>query len=199
MSAPIAKVDRQPSKTADTTILTIRFARDNAEDGQSAPGETAPVLLLGLGNPLMADDGAGQELLSRLTPEASGWGPQVEFVDGGTQGLALMGVLEGRKAVVFLDAIQLGDKPGAVHVLNGEELMGMGARPAMTAHEGSAPQILAALELLGEAPKEIRMIGIEPERVGLGIGLSSAVRASLGLAATFAKVAVNQFIGSLVP
>jgi len=165
----------------------------------AGPRETAPVLLLGLGNPLMADDGAGQELLSRLAPEASGWGPQVEFVDGGTQGLMLMGLFDGRKAVVFLDAIALGDKPGAVHVLNGKELMGMGARRATTAHEGSAPQILAALELLGETPKEIRMIGVEPEKIGLGIGLSTAVRNNLGVAATFARTVVNQFVGSLVP
>jgi hydrogenase maturation protease len=166
-------------------------------ESATTPGSwgTAPVLLLGLGNPLMADDGAGQELLSRLIPEASGWGPQVEFVDGGTQGLMLMGLFDGRKAVVFLDAIALGDKPGAVHVLNGKELMGMGSRRPTTAHEGSAPQILAALELLGETPKEIRMIGVEPEKIGLGIGLSNAVQASLGLAATFAKIAVNRLIG----
>jgi len=163
----------------------------------NTPGlvETAPVLLLGLGNPLMADDGAGQELLSRLIPEASGWGPQVEFVDGGTQGLALMGAFEGRKAVVFLDAIALGDKPGAVHVLNGKELMGMGARRPTTAHEGSAAQILAALELLGETPKEIRMIGVEPEKVGLGIGLSESVRGSLGVAAGLAKMTINRLLG----
>jgi len=142
----------------------------------------------------MADDGAGQELLARLAPEVSGWGPQVEFVDGGTQGLALMGLFEGRKAVVFLDAIALGDKPGAVHVLDGKELMGMGARRATTAHEGSAPQILSALELLGETPKEIRMIGVEPERVSLGIGLTSSVRGSLGVAASFARITINRLL-----
>lgn len=166
--------------------------------GLAESGQTAPVLLLALGNPLMADDGAGQELLARLTPEASGWGPQVEFLDGGTQGLALMGALEGRKAVVFLDAVHLGDKAGAVHVLSCKELMGMGKRHATTAHEGSAAQILAALELLGETPKQIEMIGLEPERIGLGIGLSESVRASLGLAAAFAKMTVNRFLGQLV-
>ena len=162
--------------------------------GSVESGQTAPVLLLGLGNPLMADDGAGQELLSKLSSLASAWGPQVEFVDGGTQGLALLGVFEGRKAVVFLDAIRLGDKPGAVHVLLGCELMRMGGRPATTAHEGSAPQILAALELLGETPKDIAMIGLEPERIGLGIGLSPSVQASLGMAASFARMTVNRLL-----
>src|SRR5437016_2651981 len=126
--------------------------------------KTAPVLLLALGNTLMADDGAGQELLARLASQSSEWGTDVELVDGGTQGLALLGQFENRKAVVFLDAIRLGDKPGSVHVLHGDELLQMGRRRATTAHEGSAPEILRALELLGDSPAEIALVGIEPER-----------------------------------
>lgn len=160
--------------------------------GSVESGSAAPVLLLGLGNPLMADDGAGQELLAKLSSLASAWGPSVEFVDGGTQGLALLGAFEGRRAVVFLDAIRLGDKPGAVHVLRGEELVRMGGGRATTAHEGSAPQILAALELLGETPKEVALVGLEPERIETGIGLSPEVRASLGMAAGFARMAINR-------
>lgn len=153
----------------------------------------APVLLLGLGNPLMGDDGAGQSLLARLSSNALDWGESVEFVDGGTQGLALLGTFEKRKAVVFLDAISLGDKAGAVHVLKGEELLKMGGR-ATTAHEGSAPQILTALELLGETPKEIVMIGVEPEKVGLGIGLSPAVEAAIDAAADVARSTISRII-----
>lgn len=156
----------------------------------------APVLLLGLGNPLLSDDGAGQELLSRLTSDASQWGGQVEFLDGGTQGLALLGIFEGRKAVIFLDAVRLGDKPGAVHVLNGEEVARMGRRAA-TAHEGSAPQILAALELLGEMPPEITMIGLEPERIQTGVGLSPPVQAGLGVAASFARMTVTRILSAI--
>lgn len=161
----------------------------------SVESRTAPpVLVLGLGNPLMGDDGAGQELLAKLSSLASTWGKQVEFVDGGTQGLALLGVFEGRQAVVFLDAVRLGEKPGAVHVLCGDELMRMGGRRAATAHEGSAAQILAALELLGETPQEIAMIGLEPERIGLGMGLSPSVHRSLGMAASFARMTVNRIL-----
>ena len=82
-----------------------------------------------------------------------------------------------------------------MHVLDRKELEAMGTRRATTAHEGSATQILAALELLGETPKQIAMIGLEPERIGLGIGLSESVRAGLGLAAAFAKMMVNRFLG----
>jgi len=163
--------------------------------GQACAGEKiAPILLLAIGNPLMADDGAGQEILSRLESAATEWGTGVELVDGGTQGLALLGHFERRKAVVFLDAVRLGSKAGAVHVLSGDELIQMGRRPASSAHEGSAPDILRALQLLGEAPKDVVLVGIEPERVETRIGLSAAVRDSIPVAADFARTAVNRLL-----
>ena len=165
--------------------------------GRKCSEETAPVLLLAIGNPLMADDGAGQEILSRLESDAQRWGHDVELVDGGTQGLALLGKFEQRKAVVFLDAIRLGYKAGAVHVLNGKDVIQMGRRPATSAHEGSAPDILRALQLLGEVPDEVALVGIEPERVETRIGLSPAVENSIGLAAGFARMTVNRLLACM--
>jgi len=139
----------------------------------------------------MSDDGAGQALLARLESEAARWGSRVELMDGGTQGLALLGKFEGRQAVVFLDAIRLGDQAGAVHVLKDGELLRMGGGRAATAHEGSAPQILAVLELLGQVPGQIVMIGIEPDRIETGMGLSAAVEQALAIAARLACVTID--------
>ena len=155
--------------------------------------ETAPILVLAIGNPLMADDGAGQEILTQLESSAGEWGANVEFVDGGTQGLALLGQFEKRKAVVFLDAVRLGFQPGSVHVLSGDELLRMGGR-STSAHEGSAPDILRALELLGETPSGVTLVGVEPERIETSIGLSPAVRNSIGLAAELARTEVNRLV-----
>jgi hydrogenase maturation protease len=157
----------------------------------------APVLLLGIGNPLMADDGVGQELLAKLGSAATDWGSRVEFMDGGTQGLALLGKFEQRKAVIFLDAVRLGDKAGAVHVLSGEEVVRLGGVRAATAHEGSAPQILAALQLLNEVPQHVAIVGLEPERVAIGMGLSDPVLRNLGVAASFARMTVNRVLAAI--
>ena len=63
----------------------------------------APVLVLGLGNLILTDDGAGLRLLQSVETGAV-WGDQVEFIDGGTQGLALLGYLTRRRlAVVLVD------------------------------------------------------------------------------------------------
>ena len=117
-------------------------------------------------------------------------------MDGGTQGLALLGEFEQRKAVVFLDAVRLGDTAGAVHVLKGQDLIEMGGGRATTAHEGSAPQILTALQLLGEVPREVAMVGIEPEQIQTGIGLSAPVEQALEVAARSARVTIERILAA---
>ena len=81
----------------------------------------APVLVLGLGNLLLQDDGVGLKLLEAVS-DSEPFGEEVEFVDGGTQGLALLGYLGGRKLTLILDAVGLGQAPGTVHMLRGAEI-----------------------------------------------------------------------------
>ncbi len=148
----------------------------------------APVLVLGIGNPLLGDDGAGLALLAGLAgvPE-----PMVEYVDGGTQGLALLGYLAGRRAVVILDAVMNGAPPGSVHVLRGEEALRLATARSSTAHESNAGELLAAAALLGQLPEEVVVVGIEPERLQTGIGFSDAVLEGLGEAAAQAREVVK--------
>jgi len=104
-------------------------------------GGPAPVLVLGLGNLLLGDDGVGLRLVERLAEE-SGFGDAVEFVDGGTQGLALLGCLADREAVLVLDAVGLGGEPGTVHVLRGPAMEQIRARRASTARRKRAGVVL---------------------------------------------------------
>lgn len=136
----------------------------------------APVLVLGLGNLLLADDGAGLELL-RQVEALHGGDPQLEFVDGGTQGLALLGLLEGRRALLVLDAVALKAPPGTVHHL--ADPLQQAADKGGTAHESSAGSLLAAARLLGELPPAVELLGIEPGELNTRIGLSARVDAAL--------------------
>jgi len=135
------------------------------------------VLVLGVGNLLLQDDAVGLRLLEMLAagPPSSG----VDFVDGGTRGLALLECLEGRRAVLILDAIGLGANPGAVHVLRGAAIDALRARRATTAHEGNALELLAIDRLVSGETREIVVIGVEPGRVATGIGLTHQVEAAL--------------------
>jgi hydrogenase maturation protease len=143
-----------------------------------------PVLVLGVGNALLGDDGAGLLVLAELERDAEKWGAQVEFLDGGTQGLALLARIAGRRALLVLDAVELGAAPGTVHVLRGWSHAG---ERASTAHESNVAELLQASTLLGECPEQVTVIGIEPERIGTGIGVSEAVASAVGKAVEAAR------------
>jgi hydrogenase maturation protease len=145
------------------------------------------VRVLGLGNLLLSDDGLGLRLLETLAAEGSG----AEFLDGGTQGLALLSYLAHRRALIILDAVARGAPPGTVHVLQGDNIS---AHHAVTAHGSNALELLAAARLLGDLPPSVTIIGIEPARIATGIGLSPAVEAALPEALARARTALKSTI-----
>jgi hydrogenase maturation protease len=162
--------------------------------GQSPPPPgIPPILVLGLGNLLLHDDGLGLRLLSDLESSAPRWGDKVEFVDGGTQGQALLGWLEGRQALLILDAVALGKPPGTVHVLLGDRVEECVPGGQMTAHGGNAGDLLRVAALLGEMPGAVAIVGIEPAVVKTGEGLSAEVTAALPEAVQKAAALLDRF------
>ncbi len=160
--------------------------------------DSPSILVLGLGNLLLADDAVGLRLLERVQSAAGALGTvDVEFVDGGTQGIALLGRIAGRRGVILLDAIGLGDAPGAVHVLRDAEVWQFRARKARTAHEGNALELLETARLLGDEPEHIAVIGVEPESIRTAIGLTSTVEAALPGALAKALEVLQSMAGSL--
>jgi len=153
----------------------------------------APVLVLGLGNLLLGDDAVGVRLLERLG-EGYGYDGAVEYVDGGTQGLALLGCLEGREAVLVLDAVDLGAAPGTVHVLRGPVVEQLRARRASTAHEGGAVQLFEVANVLRLGWYELALVGVEPENVRTGIGLSPSVEQSMEEALERAREIIEEMV-----
>lgn len=158
---------------------------------------TAPVLVLALGNLLLRDDAVGLFLLGELRARC-GNDPRVLFVDGGTQGLALVGLFEGRSAVLLLDAVKQGAAPGTVHHL--EDAMrrapASGAGAGGGAHQMNAGDLLLTASLLGETPAHVMVVGIEPEVVRTGIGLSPAVLAAVPEAANVAHHVLLQLLAA---
>ena len=142
----------------------------------------APILVLGLGNMLLTDDGVGPALLNQLGDPSERWSDQVEFVDGGTQGLALLGQLSGRRGLIIVDALQCGAAPGTVHRLTLPELREISPGRATSGHESNAGELLSAAQLLDELPDRLFIVGVEPEKIATGIGLSGSVQRALSSA-----------------
>lgn len=163
-------------------------------DGVNKHEQVAPILVLGVGNILLGDDGVGP----RLVRELSGLYTDVnavEFIDGGTQGLALLGYFSGRQSLIILDAFSGGRAPGEVSVLDRSELLEYRAAHATTAHEGNAGELLASANLLEDLPERVFLVGIEPERVQTGLALSEIVLRALPEAFTRASGIIERELG----
>jgi hydrogenase maturation protease len=138
-------------------------------------GDHPRTVVLGLGNMLMADDGVGLAALARLEEE---WfiSRDVELVDGGTWGMNLLPVIERADRVLILDAIDLGDPPGTLIRLEGDEIPRFLALK-LSPHQIDLREVLALAELRGTLPGEVIALGIQPERVEMSTTFSPAVAA----------------------
>lgn len=137
---------------------------------------TGGTVVIGLGNPLVGDDGLGLAALEQL--RARGTDREVELVDGGTWGLSLLPVIESAARVLLLDAIDADGPPGTLHILRRAELPRYLAT-RISPHEVDLQDVLALAELRGTLPQETVAIGLQPGRVETGCELSEAVRTRL--------------------
>lgn len=120
-------------------------------------------LVLGLGNPLMGDDGLGLAVLERLREEWDVPAP-VELVDGGTWGMNLLPLIEDAAQLMLIDAIRTGAAAGTVVELERERLPRYFAHK-LSPHQIDLKEVLALAELRGTLPAETVAIGAEPEKV----------------------------------
>ncbi len=156
----------------------------------------APILVLGLGNILLGDDGVGPALMQEVQHLYRNV-PEVECVDGGTQGMALLDYLSGREAVVILDAFASERGPGAVSVLEDREVMDVRGPRSTTAHEGNAGELLSAATLVGTLPQRVYLVGIEPESLRTHLGLSEPVKNALPRALARTCTVIDQLVSEL--
>lgn len=135
------------------------------------------VLVLGIGNLVMSDDAVGvvvaQELLKRYNFTGN-----VEVIDGGTLGLDLLPKLENITNLIMIDAVETGKEAGSCVRLSGEELP-IALSTKVSPHQMGLKDLLAVSELMGHSPKEMILIGVQPESIEMAVGLTTAVEAKV--------------------
>lgn len=138
---------------------------------------TARSLVIGLGNPLMGDDGLGIAALTALQ-ERWAFDADVELVDGGTWGMNLLHLIEGSDRVLFLDAINAGMEPGSLIVIERDRLPRFFATK-LSPHQIDLREVLAITELRGTLPAEAVAIGLQPARVEMSVALTPVLQRRL--------------------
>ena len=134
---------------------------------------TVDLLVLGLGNLLCGDDGAGVEAVARLrdrydAPEG------VLALDGGTLGLSLLPYLQSARTVILVDAIGADAPPGTLVRVRGEEV-GRAAAQRLSPHQVGVAALLDGARLLGGYPERLVLVGVVPAEIELSVERTPAV------------------------
>ncbi len=139
---------------------------------RAAGAAIAPVLVLGVGNILMGDEGLGVRAVEALAetdlPE------DVEIFDGGTTGADLIDVLAERRKVIVIDAVEAPVPPGTIMRFGSEDFARRSVT-MMSLHQVGILDALAMTRHIGCAPEEVVIFGVKPKTVRLGVGLSDEI------------------------
>ena len=153
------------------------------------------IAVVGIGNSLLTDDGAGIHTLQRFAEDNTG--DDVFCLDGGTVGLALLDRLTDLKGLVAIAAMKLGKTPGSITVLQGEEMDSHLLNQHGSVHEVGLSDLMDAMRLRGDLPDKRALIGIEPADMDWGTEPTEAVAAALPDAAAYAHKLVRNWRADL--
>ncbi|MBT8041357.1 MAG: hydrogenase maturation protease [Xanthomonadales bacterium] len=150
------------------------------------------VLVMGVGNTLMQDDGVGIEVTRALT-ENSDRHPSLRIVDGGTIGLALLPEIEDADAVIVVDASELGAPPGTLQLFHNEEIDALLSGKRRTVHEVALLDLFAAAAIGGRLPARRTLVAIQPGCTDWGSGCTGPVREATLRACTLIEDLVHDW------
>ena len=155
--------------------------------------ETPRVLILGIGNLLWADEGFGVravEAMHRLYELPD----NVKLMDGGTQGLYLVSHVRAADVLIVFDAVDYGLAPGTMKLIEGDEVpMFLGIKK-ISLHQTGFQEVLATAELLGDGPKHLFLIGVQPvELDDFGGSLRDEMKAQIAPAIEHALRYLSRF------
>lgn len=170
-------------------IITIHYANYECPHLQSMK-----ILLLGIGNTLLTDEGVGLHVLQALAAGAP-LPAQVEVLDGGTLSFTLAGPIQDADALIVVDAARLQRVPGAWQLLLGEQMDAflLGNRKS-SVHEVGLTDLRAIAILSGHWPKQRALFAIEPQTIDWGEQLSPDVAAAVPAVAQAIRALVQEWL-----
>lgn len=165
---------------------------------QSNP-QTQKIVVLGIGNTLLSDDGVGIHVINELKSAQSDQRLQkanIQFLDGGTLGYLLIDRVSDADGVVIVDSANLNAAAGTVRVMNGVDVdRYLFDNPSSSVHEVGLIDLLQMMSLNNQAPQLRALVGIQPESLGWGTEMSPAVAACIPAASEAVWKVLDNWIG----
>ncbi len=134
--------------------------------------ERRPILILGIGNILLRDEGVGVRVIETLRQQEIP--DTINLVDGGTSGADLIDILADRRKVIIVDAVDAGKAPGTVIRFEEDDLENI-PNSALSLHELGIAETLKMTSKLNCKPKEVVFFGIQPKDISPGLELSDEI------------------------
>jgi hydrogenase maturation protease len=151
------------------------------------------ILVLGIGNTLLTDEGVGIVAMLQLQTQF-GARDDMEFLDGGTLSFTLAVPISECDALLVIDAAELGAAPGTVRSFEGEAMdQFLGANRKSSVHEVGLLDLMSISLLTGHWPAQRALIGVQPAFVGWGEALMPEVAAGLPEVCAVATEIVGHF------
>lgn len=145
----------------------------NSTPAPHAARKSIGVLVLGLGNVLLGDDGLGAAAVARLERDYLA-PPRMRLEDGGTLGLSLLGLLAESEHVILVDAIQVDSPPGTLVRLDGADVSDA-VRDRLSPHQVGVADLLDAARLIDSYPDTVTLLGLVPDSLDLAVARSAVV------------------------
>jgi hydrogenase maturation protease len=138
---------------------------------------SVPILVLGVGNLLLRDEGLGIHVVRALAARGD-LPPNVTLLDGGTLGPSLLDAILNCERLILIDVAHSGLPAGTLWRKTGEEILGV-MRAKQSAHEWSISEVLLQASLLGQLPRTTALL-VEPQDIStFDTELSPALAARL--------------------
>lgn len=135
------------------------------------------IVVIGVGNLLLKDEGAGIHVLQAL--EKKNLPPGVQLFDGGVSGIGLLDFFQGASKALLIDAADMNRKPGTVLRFTPEDLRAQAQEIKFSVHDIGVAEVLELAKALGQSPEEVVIIGIQPKEIDWGTDLTPEVQASI--------------------
>lgn len=133
------------------------------------------MLILGLGNLLMSDDGLGIHVTEVLKQKK--WPPGIVILEVGTSVMYYLEEISQTRNLIAVDAVRAGGKPGAIYRLTLDQLADAPGR--CESHSFSLLEVIQLARLITGMPAGIVIYGVEPGQLSPGTQLSPAVQSTL--------------------
>jgi len=131
------------------------------------------ILVLGIGNLILQDEGVGIQAIQQLEAQFE-IPPEIEVLDGGTSGMELLTPISDAEQIIILDAVKTGKPAGTIVRLDNEEIPTF-FRMKVSPHQVGLADVLAAATLTDSMPRNLVLFGVEPLEIDLGMELSAPV------------------------